>query len=109
IVCQSQDGELQIIGEGRVLSRGGQLGVGANTNGKVTVSGTDALWKLEDGSIQLGVGPNSSGTLEILDGGFVNGLSGFGAYIGFGAGASGEVTVSGTGSYWYMWGDVYAG
>jgi len=109
IVGQSQDGELQIIREGWVVSQGGQLGVGANTNGKVTVSGTDALWKLEDGSIQLGVGPNSSGILEIVDGGFVNGLGGFEAYIGFGEGASGEVTVSGTDSYWYVWGDVYVG
>jgi T5SS/PEP-CTERM-associated repeat protein len=90
--------------------RGGFIGEGEDSDGNATVA-TGGFWNMAvNGVGQLGVGDQGAGTLSVLNGGSVavgnvgtflaNGTNFTGGGIGLGvsAGASGAITVSGTGS-----------
>ncbi len=93
-------GALQITDGGAVTSDELALcGIGdqAGSNGMATVSGPGSIWSLGGG---LAVGNYGTGTLVISDGGTVSSGYSFGNYIGYQAGSSGMVTVTGSGSLW---------
>ena len=79
------------------------LGAQANSNGTVTVDGTDSTWNNSD---QLNIGTVGTGTLNIQNGGTVFSTASF---IGGNAGAVGVATVDGAGSTWTHSTDLVVG
>jgi T5SS/PEP-CTERM-associated repeat protein/autotransporter-associated beta strand protein len=84
-------GLLDIYGGGHVSSKGGYLG-GVGGNGLVTVGGGSGISAWSTSSSALYVGYEGTGKVDITGGGVVHSN---GAYIGFGGGSSGFVTVGG--------------
>lgn len=90
-------GTLLIEDGGTVTNGYGVIGsgTGTGTNGAVVVTGKNSRWSnLGD----LNLGNSGRGTLTIEEGGSV--ITGRVGYVGYGAGASGAVTVLGQGSSW---------
>jgi|GEM_PF-1296160 len=79
------------------------LGYVSGSAGKVTVTGTDALWT---NSGEFYVGYDGSGSLTIADGGEVSNTIG---QIGSGISSDGEGLVTGSGSKWTCTSDLYVG
>lgn len=109
IVGPNGTGALQITNGGKFvssfsLSNQSALTLGSNSGGNGTVSVSGAGSKIEGRGIMtvgLGpaVGPSASGTLNITGGGVVEQAS---LQVAFAAGATGNVTVSGTGSQLHL-------
>ncbi|WP_158667631.1 autotransporter outer membrane beta-barrel domain-containing protein [Bradyrhizobium guangdongense] len=94
------------VRNGGTVSNGadGSIGVNAGATGTVTVDGAGSSWT-DAGNLY--VGQAGSGTLMVSNGGTVsNGVDG---YIGASSGATGTVTVTGTGSSWTHAGAVAVG
>ena len=99
------NGTLNISSSAAVnTSYGGYIGYSPGSTGVVTVSGSGSTW---NNSGELDVGSQGNGTLTITGGGAV-GIGGPG-YIGLYDGSTGVVTVSGTRSTWNCSGDLYVG
>ncbi len=110
-VGYSGNGTLQITNGGSVSNGdneyGGVVGAGSGSDGTVAVTGGGSAWT---NSGDLTIGYSGTGTLSITGGGSVsNGLSNYGAVIGYNAGASGQVIVTGRGSMWTGSGGLYVG
>jgi T5SS/PEP-CTERM-associated repeat protein len=86
-------GALNILDGGAVESGSSIIGHGSSGNGTVTVD--NATWTIGQGSV---IGSEGNGSLNILNGGTV--VSSGWSHIGNNAGATGEVTITGTGSTW---------
>jgi len=86
---------LAITNGGSVSSLGGFVGYSINGNlvstGTVTVDGTGSTWT-NSGSLYVGYGNGGNGSLVVTNGGFVSSL---GAFVGYGPGIFGKVTVDG--------------
>ncbi len=91
------NGTLEITTGGIVSNNVGYIGRVAGSNGLVTVSGAGSQW---NNASSLYVGDNGKGTLNITAGGVVSNAES--AIIGIYAGSTGMVTISGTGSQWYV-------
>lgn len=94
------------VRNGGVVTNGadGFIGVNAGATGTVTIDGAGSSWT-DAGN--LFVGQAGTGTLMVSNGGTVsNGVDG---YIGANSGATGTVTVTGTGSSWTHAGTVAVG
>jgi len=78
------------------------VGLEATAEGHVVVSGAGSTWDICDRGLYLGY--RGSGSLTVSDGGVVSNIDAYGSdpgsYLGYHAGSSGEVTVSGAGSTW---------
>jgi T5SS/PEP-CTERM-associated repeat protein len=95
-------GSLTIRDGLNVRSCGGYLGYCAGASGVATVSGSNSAWYVS-GSNDFCVGYYGSGTLSILNGGTVTTSNDpKTAYIGYANGATGLVSVDGTGSCWKL-------
>lgn len=102
IVGNVGGGELNITGQGRVISEGMiVLGNGPDASGDIIVNGGG---QLESSGI-LHVGQIGAGSLNILNGS----VSGVGAVIGDTATSGGAVAVNGPSSVWSNLGEVYVG
>ena len=89
-------GVLNITDGGKVITGGeAAIGVDSTGNGTVTVSGTNSSWASAG---ELQVGNEATGVLTISSGGLVTNVGN--GSIGKEIGSSGSVTVSGTGSTW---------
>jgi len=88
-------GQLTISQGGQVNSGAADVGIQNGSIGTVTVTGQGSQWSL--GGNALTIADAGSGTMSVQNGGVV--LSGT-SIIGSQAGATGNVTVSGTGSTW---------
>jgi len=99
-------GMVRVLAGGEVSSVNSYLGFNGSATGTVTVSGDGALWR---SSGQIVVGYQGVGELTVSDSGTViNGTSG--AFIASNhANASGTVTVSGAGSSWQSAGNFTIG
>jgi fibronectin-binding autotransporter adhesin len=97
-------GTLNISGSGAVSDSSGYIGDNAGYSGTVTVSGSGSSWT---NSSELYVGESGSGTLQIANGATAS-TSGY-SYVGYNAGSSGTVTVSGTSSTWTLNGPLEIG
>ncbi|MBR0780360.1 autotransporter outer membrane beta-barrel domain-containing protein [Bradyrhizobium iriomotense] len=85
------------VKNGATVSNGadGSIGVNSGATGTVTIDGAGSSWT-DAGNLY--VGQAGTGTLVVSNGGTVsNGVDG---YIGVNSGATGTVTVAGTGSSW---------
>jgi fibronectin-binding autotransporter adhesin len=107
-IGRTGNGALTIQDGGTLTNRQGSVGSDIGGNGTVIVSGHDGAgnassWTNTD---FLTVGGQGSGTLDILDGGVVTDSGGV---VGYAAGGTGSVTVSGHGSWWNNLGDVVIG
>ncbi|MGH8045056.1 MAG: hypothetical protein ACREOX_10620, partial [Stenotrophomonas sp.] len=89
-------GELTILSGGAVNNAAGSIANGAGSTGTVTVSGAGSTWT-NRGLVRVGGAANSNGTLVINDGAAVTSTTGS---LGAGTGATGNATISGTGSSW---------
>jgi T5SS/PEP-CTERM-associated repeat protein len=98
------NGTLSVKAGGQVSSTGGFLGYNAGSQGMATITGAGSMWTTGSGSLY--VGNSGSGTLNIEAGGVVNNDSGF---LGYNAGSTGTVTVTGTGSKWTNSNSLYVG
>lgn len=87
------NGTFNVLNGAVVNNAAGTVGNSAGSNGFANVSGANSEW-ISNG--QLRVSDSGTGTLTIRDGGAVT-STGF-SYLGFGASATGTVTVEGTGS-----------
>lgn len=101
-------GTLTIQDGGTLTNRQGSVGSDIGGDGTVVVTGHDGLgnastWISTD---YLYIGHQGTGALDILDGGVVTDAGG---YVGYEAGSTGAVTVSGQGSWWNNLGDVVVG
>ncbi|MDR2874824.1 MAG: autotransporter outer membrane beta-barrel domain-containing protein [Methylobacillus sp.] len=100
-------GTLNIFAGGYVSSSTGTLGTKTDTDGTVTVSGTDGVnpstWAMTGALI---VGKVGTGTLNIQSGGVVSNTTGT---VGSAAGSNGTVTVEGGNSQWTMNGGLTVG
>ena len=90
----------------------GYIGYKAGSNGTVNVDGNGTWWYCEE---DLYVGREGNGTMNITGGGGVwNSTSydpheGLSSSIGYAPGSTGQVTVDGAGSQWYIYGDLTIG
>lgn len=82
----------------------GYIGGLAGSSGTVQVSGANARWHANGGSVVVGFG--GQGTLNINSAGRVNSVGGF---IGRNPGSNGAVTISGNTSLWNSTGGVSVG
>lgn len=87
-------GEVTIAHGGAVSNTFGSIGDASGSSGTVLVMGADASWQ---NSADLMVGRNGAGALTIEDGGTVSNQTGI---IGYNSGSSGTVTVSGAYASW---------
>lgn len=98
------DGELNIEDGGLVYAPNGWIAYESGSTGVATVTGAGSAW---NGRAALYVGYGGAGSLMIKEGGRVQydhrGL------IGYLAGSTGEVTVSGVGSTWIIRRDTFVG
>jgi T5SS/PEP-CTERM-associated repeat protein len=103
------NGILSITNGGGVSSTGGYIGYGYNQTGLATVDGAGSKWN-NRGCLYVGDSydpyAGASGTLNITNGGAVINTV---AYIGYAAGATGDVNISGAGSNWTNRGNLYVG
>ena len=86
------EGYLAIEDGGVVTSAGGVIGAGTHTQGHVSVSGADSLWRVGAGG--LTVGDSGEGDLAISDGGAVSINAGAGKLI-IGQNGDGLLTIGG--------------
>lgn len=103
-IGRSGTGELIVSDGGTVTDATGYIGYTSGSTGTATVTGVGAQWI---NSSAISVGRDGAGSLTISDGGTVQ--SGNISFIGYGAGSSGDVTVTGTGSVWSNSGDIFVG
>ena len=86
-------GSLTISSHGTVSDTNGVV----SGNGTVIVTGAGSAW---NNSSELDIGKLGTGSLRIELGGTVSSNGTTADYVGFGAGSSGTVTITGTGSTW---------
>jgi len=99
-VGNSGTGTLNIAGGGQVTGGTAYLGFNSGSTGTATVTTTGSNWT---NAAELHVGEHGNGTLVIEAGGQVtsgSSLYGYRSYLGYYAGSSGTVKVSGAGSKW---------
>ena len=111
IVGDFGTGTLQIAAGGSVSDGdneyGALVGASGGAQGTVTVTGSGSSWA---NSGDLTIGYYGTGTLLIIADGLVtNGQSNYGGVIGYFAGSTGQVTVTGIGSKWTGTGSLYVG
>ncbi|MEN3931264.1 autotransporter outer membrane beta-barrel domain-containing protein [Microvirga sp. W0021] len=94
-VGHSGTGTLTIENGGTVSNFYGYIGFNTGSTGTVTVTGTDSTW---NNNANIFVGYNGKGSLTISNGATVT--SADNSYIGWAAGAEGEVLITGAGSSW---------
>ncbi len=107
-IVDVESGTLAIQNGGTVSANVGYIGYNGGSNGSVTVSGAGSTWANQ----LLWVGYSGAGSLLINNGAAVSDTFasiGMGDYIGYGAGSSGVVTVSGSGSTWSDNGGLWVG
>jgi T5SS/PEP-CTERM-associated repeat protein len=95
-------GRLTIADVGDASSTEGLVGLAADATGTVTVTG-GASWTINE---RIAVGENGSGTLNIEDGGIVDNGN---ATVGGGVGSNGAVNVTGDNSTWNNRGNLSVG
>lgn len=104
-VGQDGTGTLNILAGASVTSGIlDSVGYGAQSTGMATVNGAGSLWHNTN---NLFVGNSGNGTLTISGGGTVQTQQG--GYIGFNAGSTGQVNVTGAGSQWNIALDGWVG
>jgi T5SS/PEP-CTERM-associated repeat protein len=89
------NGSLTVNSGSQLRSRTGYIGYNNDVTGVVTVDGNDSTWSTFS---NLAVGFYGIGTMNISGQGYVD--TNHAGYIGWLAGSTGSVTVSGTGSTW---------
>jgi T5SS/PEP-CTERM-associated repeat protein/autotransporter-associated beta strand protein len=97
IGLDNSQGNFTIQNGGEIYTGPAELADGASSTGVATVTGTDSSWPVEGG---LTVGYAGAGTLTISSGGTVSVLHD--VSVAAFTGATGNVTVTGAGSIWYM-------
>lgn len=90
-------GNLTVQGGGSFTSGSSYIALNTGSTGTATVTGSNSLWTVKDFGY-FDVGSSGAGTLDILAGGRVNASQTSYTSVGNDNGASGAVTVSGTGS-----------
>jgi len=103
-IGKTADGTLDIKGGSNVLSGFSLIGYESGATGEVTVDGIGSTWAPY--GVYVGKFGTGSGVLNITGGGTVSAYDG---HIGYGAEATGEVTVDGAGSTWTNSSWVYVG
>ena len=109
IVGSGGDGSVSITNGGALSSVGGNIGLGAASNGMATVDGAGSSWT---NSGNLVVGQHGIGGLSITDGGTVSSNAAFLAHGGMLVGdpdGVGDATVDGVDSRWDINGDISVG
>jgi T5SS/PEP-CTERM-associated repeat protein len=100
VVGGQSTGTVTIQNGGTVNSAGGgSVGLAVGSTGTVMVTGPGSSWNNGPGG-GLNIGSFGTGTLTIANGGMVINNTAFTANIGNGAGSQGTVTVTGAGSTW---------
>lgn len=110
VVGDTAPGTLLIDAGGTVDNNDAYVGNQAGAVGTITVQGSDgsgnaSTWT-NNGEVMIGVETGSNGTLNILNGGAVHSGQGL---IGVASGSDGHVTVSGLGSIWDPFDNIYVG
>jgi T5SS/PEP-CTERM-associated repeat protein len=103
-VGESGTGTLSITNGGQEASSYGFIGNNAGSDGNVTVAGSGSAWV--NLTANLSIGYSGTGNVLISDGGTITNSGGV---LGYNAGSSGSVTVTGSGSTWTNSGSLYAG
>lgn len=86
-------GTLEVLGGGTLNSVRGFAGANVNSSGTITVSDPGSTW---NASGSFFIGNSGSGLLQVLNGGVASTAGN--SHLGFTAGATGDVVVSGAGS-----------
>lgn len=102
-VASQGQASMDILSGANLFDTEGYIGLGANAEGHVAVSGAGSTWANYG---ELAIGRDGTGTLAVTDGGSTSNSNG---WLGYSAGASGNVAVSGAGSTWDNSGYLYAG
>ncbi|GGC09590.1 autotransporter [Oxalicibacterium flavum] len=99
-------GTLNVLNGGRVTNTTDVvIGWDSGSTGNVTVSGPGSTWEHSSG-FGFRIGAGGTGTLDINNGGVVHSGQGL---IGGSSGSDGHVTVSGPGSIWDPFDNIYVG
>lgn len=98
-------GTLNLTAGGTLTSTDGYVGVATGANGSATISGSGSQW-INSGDLLVGHEGGSTGSMLISAGGSVSNLQGI---LGDLAGASGSLTVTGSGSSWTTTSDLNVG
>lgn len=109
IVGGQGDGSLHIAGGGTVTVSNGyaRIGYESDSAGVVSVDGAGSAWTNND---TLYIGDRGVGALSITGGGTVTNIDpGGDTYVGYHSGATGAVTVDGSGSTWSSADDLWIG
>ena len=101
----SGTGTIYISNAAEVIDSDAWLAYYANSSGSVFVDGAGSTWR----NYNLSVGQGGAGSVTITNGGTVTHESAGRCYLGHDAGASGAVTVDGTGSTWSIFKDLRIG
>ena len=104
-VGNTSNGTITVDAGSELLSDDAYVGNESGVSGEVTVQNSGSSWNIDR---NLYLGYDGSSTLSIADDGNVF-VDGFSTYLGYNSGASGQATVSGTGSAWNNDGRMYLG
>ncbi len=105
-ISADSTGQLEILDGGKVSSRGSSIGYGTGGSGTVIVSGEGSVWEVTEGALY--VGRRGDGELKITGGGQVNVSNNDVSIVRY-EGASGAVTVLGSGSLLSASRDIFVG
>lgn len=95
-VGSSGTGALNVTNGGKITTTQGRVGQNGGAIGITTIDGSGSLWANSSGDFYVGI--SGAGTLNVQNGAAVTNASS--GYFGANVGATGTVTVTGTGSSW---------